>query len=342
MAPNRKEYSEDLRKRVITMNQDGFSMGKICETLHIPKASIQKMITKFNKEGTVANAPGRGRQRLTTKAEDRFIKRKIKKDRRESAVRLASELIDVLGKKISPQTIRNRLHEDGMHGRIARRKPFINARNRKKRLTWARKHRDVDSSFWEKVIWSDESKFNLFGSDGVVRVWRSPGEEFKSECINPTVKHGGGSVMVWGCFSANGVGKLVFIDGIMRKEDYLKILKDNLRQSVAMVNLGNEFIFQHDKDPKHTAKVVTEWLAENNIHVIEWVAQSPDMNPIEHLWEHLKRKIGNRKFSSASNLKAALQSEWVAIPPEVCQKLVNSMRNRCQECVKSKGGCTRY
>ena len=69
--------------------------------------------------------------------------------------------------------------------------------------------------YWNHVLWSDETKINLFGSDGVKRVWRQPGEEHKDKCVLPTVKHGGGSVMVWGCMSAAGTGELQFIEGTM-------------------------------------------------------------------------------------------------------------------------------
>ena len=75
------------------------------------------------------------------------------------------------------------------------------------------------------MILLDESKFNLFGSDGRVMVWRKPNTELWSKNIKPTVKHGAGHVMVW------GVGNLMFMDGIMNQHSYLKILKDNLKQS---------------------------------------------------------------------------------------------------------------
>ncbi len=65
--------------------------------------------------------------------------------------------------------------------------------------------------YWNHVLWSDETKINLFGSDGIKRVLRQPGEEYKDKCVLPTVMHGGGSVMVWGCMIAAGTGKLQFI-----------------------------------------------------------------------------------------------------------------------------------
>ncbi len=58
-----------------------------------------------------------------------------------------------------------------------------------------------DMDYSNHVLWSDETKINLFGSDGVTRVWRQPGEEYKDKCVLPTVKHGGGSVIVLGCMS---------------------------------------------------------------------------------------------------------------------------------------------
>ncbi len=79
---------------------------------------------------------------------------------------------------------------------------------------FAEDKRTKDMGYWNHVLWSDETKINLFGSDGVKSVWRQPGEEYKDKCVLPTVKHGGGgSVMVWGCMSAAGTGELQFIEG---------------------------------------------------------------------------------------------------------------------------------
>ncbi len=83
--------------------------------------------------------------------------------------------------------------------------------HKKARKQFAEYKQIKEMDYWNHVLWSDETKINLFDSDGVKRVWRQPGEEYKDKCVLPTVKYGGGSVMVWGCMSAAGTGELQFI-----------------------------------------------------------------------------------------------------------------------------------
>ncbi|GFY30586.1 transposable element Tc1 transposase [Trichonephila clavipes] len=106
--------------------------------------------------------------------------------------------------------------------------------------------------FWNEVIFSDESKFNIFGSDGRRMVWCKPNTSHHPKHTIPTVKNGGGSVMVWGYMAASGVGKLVFIDGLMHKMAYLNVLQNNLKESADKLGLGSNFLFQQDNEPKCT------------------------------------------------------------------------------------------
>ena len=170
----------------------------------------------------------------------------------------------------------------------------------KRRLEFAKKFKNMPLSFWKKILWSDESKFNLKSSDGAQKVRRKAGEAYKLSCVRETVKYGGGNVMVWGSMAWKGVGKLQFIDTIMDQVQYRNILKQNLKSSARKLRLGSDFIFQQDNDPKHCATKTKEWFAENNVEVLEWPAQSPDLNPIEHLWEIVDRKIVDRLFSKKS------------------------------------------
>lgn len=156
------------------------------------------------------------------------------------------------------------------------------------------------------------------------------------------MKHGGGSVMVWGCMSASGVGKLKFIDGVMDSKAYLSILKNDFLPSVQKLGLQDNFIFMHDNDPKHNSRLVREWLLYNIKSKLPHPPQSPDLNVIEHLWAHLKQKLKNKKPSSISELKRVLQEEWENISPNTTKNLVSSMPKRLKEVFDAKGGHTTH
>ena len=138
----------------------------------------------------------------------------------------------------------------------------------KARLAFAKAHLDKDESFWSSILWSDETKME-FRTQGCGFCLAKKGEAFNPKNTVPTVKHGGGNIMFWGCFSANGPGNLVKVDGIMRKEDYVKILEENIWQSAEKLGLGQHWTFQQDNDPKHTAKVVKKWFLENDVNVAQ-------------------------------------------------------------------------
>ena len=133
------------------------------------------------------------------------------------------------------------------------------------------------------MLWSEESKFNIFGSDGHQTVWRQKHEAMKHECLKAIVKHGGDSIVVQGCMSANLLGNLVRIEGTMYKEQYEKVSNENIKQSAKKELKVGAFIFQQDNDPKHTTGNVSEWFLKNHINTFKWPAQSPDMNPVEHI-----------------------------------------------------------
>ena len=127
--------------------------------------------------------------------------------------------------------------------------------------------------------------------------------------------------MLWACFAASGTGALQKVNGIM-KEDYLQILQENLKSSVRRLGLGRSWVFQQDNDPKHTSKVVKEWLNQARIKVLEWPFQSPDLNPIKNMWTVLKKQVCVRKPTNLVELHQFFQEEWSKIQPEAVSYIV--------------------
>uniref|UniRef100_A0AAY5JYP5 Tc1-like transposase DDE domain-containing protein n=1 Tax=Esox lucius TaxID=8010 RepID=A0AAY5JYP5_ESOLU len=119
----------------------------------------------------------------------------------------------------------------------------------------------------------------------------------------PTVNHGGRNIILWGCFSAKGTGRLHRIEGRMDGAMYCEILVNNLLPSVRALKMGHGWVFQHDNDPKHTARATKEWLRKKHFKVLEWPSQSPHLNPIENLGRELKVHIAQRQTRNLKDLE---------------------------------------
>ena len=202
----------------------------------------------------------------------------------------------------------------------------------KEHLTWSQAQ-------WAKVFFSDESKFNLFGSDGKAFVWRKAGERLSAQCTKKSVKFGGGSVMVWGIMSASGVGPMIRIHGTVNSEVYKRILSLHATPCLQTVSSA---IFMQDNAPCHKSKRVMDFLRQKDITVMEWPAQSPDLNPIENLWKIIGDRAAEKNPKNCDELWTTLLEEWENVTPELCKKLVMSCGRRCADVISQKGLHTKY
>lgn len=336
-----KQLSEDTRNCIILKHKAGEGYGKIASSLHIPKATIQSVIKKWKKHHTTKNLKRSGRPaKLSARMKSHLT--------RQATVNPFVTLTDLkkgaedMGAKVHKSTISRTLHKNNLYGRVARRKPFLKKSHITARLRFARKHLNDSQDKWAKVLWSDETKIELFGLNAKKYVWRKPNTSMNQANTLPTVKHGGGSIMLWGCFSSSGPGQLIRIEGIMNSQKYIDILDKNLRKSAKSLKLGVKFTFQQDNDPKHTSKVTKEWMRRHKVTVLEWPSQSPDLNPIENLWQELKIAVHKRSPKNLQELERYCKEEWLKITPDHCSKLISGYRKRLEAVIDAKGGVTKY
>ncbi|KAI5626237.1 hypothetical protein C0J50_14227, partial [Silurus asotus] len=177
-----------------------------------------------------------------------------------------------------------------------------------------------------------ETKIELFGLNARCHVWRKPGTAHHLANTIPTVKHSGGSIMLWVCFSVAGTRRLVRVEGKINAAMYRYILNENLLQSTLDLRLGVWCIFQQDNDPKHTATITKEWL-QDSVNVLECPSQSPDLNPNEHL----KMAVHRRSPLNLMEFEMFCKEEWKQLPKNSCTKLAASNSKRIEAVIGAKG-----
>ena len=153
----------------------------------------------------------------------------------------------------------------------------------------------------------------------------------------------GGSVMVWGGISIHHRTPLYVVDGNLTGIRYLnEIIRPLVLPGLQQIDGGA--VLQDDNARPHRARVVTDFLRQQGIARMDWPAYSPDLAPIEHAWDELGRRVRNNHAPPANfhDMGQLLMAEWQAIPQEFFRRLINSMRQRCVECIRARGGFTRY
>ncbi|KAG2464862.1 TC1A transposase, partial [Polypterus senegalus] len=336
-----KELSVDPRDRIVSRHKSGEGYRKISAALKVPMSTVASIIHKWKKFETTGTLPRAGQPSKLSDRGRRALVMEVTKNPMVTLSELQMSSVE-RGEPSRRTTISAAIHQSGLYGRVARQKPLLNKRHMTARLEFAKRHLKDSQTMRNKILWSDETKIELFGVNARRHVWRKPGTAHHQANTIPTVKHGGGSIMLWGCFSVAGTGRLVRIKQKMTAAMYRDILDENLLQSALDLRLGRRFIFQQDNNPKHTAKISKEWLQDNPVNVHEWPSQSPDLNPIEHLWRDLKMAVHRRFPSHLMELERCCKEEWAKLAKDRCAQLVASYSNRLEAVIAAKGASTKY
>ncbi|KAG2470802.1 TCB1 transposase, partial [Polypterus senegalus] len=330
-----KELSVDLRDRIVSRHKSGEGYRKV------PMSTVASIVRKSKKFKTTRTPSRAGRLSKLSDRGRRALVREVTKNPMVTLSELQRSSVE-RGEPSRRTTISAVIHQSGLYGRVARRKPLLSKRHIAARLEFAKRHLKDSQTMRNKILWSDETKIELFGVNARRHVWRKPGTAHHQANTIPTVKHGGGSIMLWGCFSVAGTGRLVRIKGKMTVAMYRDILDENLLQGTFDLRLGRRFFFQQVNDPKHTAKISKEWLQDNSVNVLECPSQSPDLNPIEYLWRDLKMAVHRRIPSNLMELERCCKEEWTKLAKDRCAKLMASYSKRLEAVIAAKGASKKY
>jgi transposase len=330
------------KENILSLASNGLSTCHIASKLGIGRSTISRVLQELQPCRQVSSG---GHPSKLSPTDKRSVLTQITTGKAANAVQVTRHINTIISHPVCPQTVRNVLKQHSFKAVTKKKKPLLTAVHRKKRLAFALKHREWTVEDWKRVMWSDETKINRIGSDGKQWVWKKAGDGLIEREVQGTVKFGGGNIMVWGCMGWNGVGELAEVEGRMDADQYVDILNNHLLPSMEESGIvEGGCIFQQDNDPKHTSKKAKNWMEENDITLLDWPAQSPDLNPIEHLWHHIKLQLCKYEEPPKGvwQIWERVAEVWNGIEPEVCQGLIESMPRRLEAVIKAKGGNTKY
>lgn len=340
---SRRHLSRDEMLRAVGMLENGAIQRVVAEALHTSQNVISRLWSRYRSTGDVAERHT-GRYRVTTQRQDRFLQMTARRQPNITAMQLVQRLQEDHQLLVSDQTVRRRLHEVGLHARRPLRVPALRRGNRGRRLSWAREHLPWSDEQWSLVLFTDESRFGFHPDSRRTRVWRTPGRVSRLRHPQEVHPYQGGTIMVWAGIRLGGRTQLVWIQGSMTAQKY----HEEVVEPVIVphrIQIGQEFLLMHDNAPSHTARLVSAALRDHDIQVLDWPAQSPDLNPIEHAWDMLQRKA-LRDFppnlTTEQQLYEHLQRTWDLIPQQDIDNLILSINNRCRCVINVRGGNTDY
>jgi transposase len=345
MSTTGKLSRENLRVQIVTLREQGLSLKEIEKKTGKHRFTISRICKSVQKTKSFKEKPRAGRPNMLDDRKKRILARILRTSKVKTAEHVRKEAKQFHNIDVSRDTVARALKSMGYVARVKKKKPMLSEKQRKARLEWARAHAKWTSDDWKHVIWSDEAPFMIVNSDGKEYVWEKPSQVIRESSVKPTKKFGGGKVMMWGCITWEGVGFSCKIDETLDAELYAEILRGELMRTIDFYDFDlSEVIFQADNDPKHTSHLAQDALEELNIQVMSWPAQSPDLNPIEHFWEFVDRKLKGfeEMVASKEELWERIESIVQEINKDLCQKLIATMPERVIDVIRAKGGYTRW
>ncbi|GFY12330.1 transposable element Tcb2 transposase [Trichonephila clavipes] len=299
--PSRRHIDDFMRGRIIGKIEEGRKITDVAREFDIAHSIVSRLWKSFKTTGMSSRRHGGGRVRRTTPAEDRYIVLSAKKNRYTTAQQVANQFLAASGKQISRKTVARRLRGGGLYACRAVVCFPLTRQHRTARLQWCREHHNWTEQDWACVLFSDESRFSLSSDCRRQLIWRESGTAYRPENIQEKDRYPTCSIMVWVGIMVNGrTGLHVVANGTMTGQRYIdEVLLPHVRLFRGAV--GDKFVFMS--------------------------ARSPDLNPIENVWDALGRQVAGRNYppTNKNTLIRALTEEWDKLPQQLLDNVVQSM-----------------
>jgi transposase len=324
------------RLACVVMHAEGQLRKDIAAKVGTSIPSVRHWVNHYAQHTDVLDEQHTGRPRSTDENTDINIAVVSEVEPHHSTPKQVKRKLDL---HVSPRTVRRRLDEAGLFGRVEREEHQLSQYDRQRRLAFAHGYRSWTKQQWRRVIVSDEKKWTL-GQHGQQWVQRPKGQAY-----NPKYTHVNNEnstlVTLWGCFAAHEIGQAEIFTGELNGKKYCSILEGNLKPTYKKIfpqgERGEQWYFLQDNDPSHTCSAARQWFHRNGVTVLDFPPWSPDLNPIENLWSVLVRAVDNHNALDEAELEAAIAAEWQAVDPQYLTTLMESMPDRLAEVIANDG-----
>ncbi|GFU38379.1 transposable element Tcb2 transposase [Trichonephila clavipes] len=308
---SRHHIDDFMRGRIIVKIEDGRKITDVAREFDIAHSVVSRLWKSFKTTGMCSRQHEGGRVRR---------------------------------KQISRKTVARRLWGGGLYAR----RPVVcvplTRQHRTARLQWCREHHNWTKQDWACVLFSDENRFSLSSDCRRQLIWRESDTAYRPENIQEKDPYLTCSIMVWAGIMINFRTRLhVVANGTMTGQRYIdEVLLPHVRLFRGAV--GDKFVFMDDNATCHQTLAVQDCLDSEGIQRLVWPARSPDLNPIENVWDALGRQVAGRNCppTNKNTLIRALTEEWDKLPQQLLDNVVQSMVRRVECCITLYGGHIPY
>ncbi|GFT94647.1 transposable element Tcb2 transposase [Trichonephila clavipes] len=321
---SRHHKDDFMRGRIIGKIEEGRKITDVARVYDIAHSVVSRLWKSFKTTGMCSRRHGGGRVRSTTPAEDRYIVRSAKRNRRTTAQQVANQFLPASGKQISRKTVARRLRGGGLYAR----RPVVcvplTRQHRTARLQWCRENHNWTEQDWACVLFSDESRFSLSSDWRRQLIWRESGTAYRPENIQEKDQYPTCSIMLWVGIMINGRTRLhVVANGTMTAQRYIdEVLLPHVRLFRGAVGLSRRRGYT-------TSRMASAFSRSK---------------PIENVWDALRRQVAGRNYppTNKNTLIRALKEEWDKLPQQLLDNAVQSMVRRVECCITLHGGHIPY